>query len=198
MLNWNEHDAYYKTEEAKKVYGSMAGFESNFAVHAGNAAGGVNPAAAEEVKSLYERFVKAGNMHKVPPTITGIFMPTSYQSNLAKTQATFGSKYNTSSITTSESNDFVSCDNSDKSSASETNDFASCVSSPKTNYSFSTVDVALLLKSDVNDPSPTNGLPSCSFKENVTPPGNLCNKSGTADRIPCKNNFARTKKCFVC
>nr|GFD59617.1 hypothetical protein [Tanacetum cinerariifolium] len=47
MLNWNEHDAYYKTEEAKKVYGSMAGFESNFAVHAGNAAGGVNPAAAE-------------------------------------------------------------------------------------------------------------------------------------------------------
>nr|GEY14820.1 ribonuclease H-like domain-containing protein [Tanacetum cinerariifolium] len=28
-----------------------------------------------EVKSLYERFVKAGRMHEVPPPITGTFMP---------------------------------------------------------------------------------------------------------------------------
>nr|GFC75898.1 hypothetical protein [Tanacetum cinerariifolium] len=96
-----------------------------------------------------------------------------------------------------ESNDFVSCDNSDKSSASETYDFASCVLSPKTNDSFPTVDVKLLPKSDVKDPSLTNGLPSCFVKENVKPPKNLCNKSGTADRILCKNNFAHTKKCFV-
>nr|GEW05329.1 DNA-directed DNA polymerase [Tanacetum cinerariifolium] len=223
-----------KTEEAEQVYGLMAGFELDFAVHVGNATGGINPAAAEfammgispkakiekqeweikfveslasvfdlepenrEVKSLYERFVKAGNMHEVPPTFTGTFMPTSYQSDLAETQATFGSKSHTSSITTFESNDFVSCDNSDKSSASETNDFASRVSRPKTNDSFPTVDVKLLPKSDVNDPSLTNDLPSCSFKENVKPPRNLCNKSETAERIPCKNNFARTKKCFVC
>nr|GEV30210.1 putative ribonuclease H-like domain-containing protein [Tanacetum cinerariifolium] len=126
-----------------------------------------------EVKSLYERFVK-------------------------ETQATFGSKSNTSSIPTSESNDFVSCDNCDKSSTSETYDFASCVSGPKTNDSFSTVDVKLLPKSDVKDLSLTNDIPSCSFKENVKPPRNLCNKSGIADRIPCKNTFVRTKKCFVC
>nr|GFA99743.1 hypothetical protein [Tanacetum cinerariifolium] len=256
MLNWNEHDAKNKTEEAEQVYGLMAGFELDFAVHAGNAAGGVNPAAAEfammgispkaqtcpfgfktlelqkdwyhqtqlaleekeweikfveslasvfdpelenrEVKSLYERFVKAGKMHEVPPPITGTFMPTSYQSDLAETQATFGSKSNTLSITTSNSNDFVSCDNSDKSSASETYDFASCVLSPKTNDYFSTVDVKFLPKSNVKDTSLTNGLPSCSFKKNVKPLRNLCNKSGTAERIPCKNNFARTKKCFVC
>nr|GFA23252.1 putative ribonuclease H-like domain-containing protein [Tanacetum cinerariifolium] len=54
-------------------------------------------------------------------------MPTSYKSDLEETQVTFGSKFNTSSINTSESNDFVSCDNSDKSSKSETHDFASCV-----------------------------------------------------------------------
>nr|GEX61982.1 ribonuclease H-like domain-containing protein [Tanacetum cinerariifolium] len=182
-----------------------------FVVYAGNAAGGVNPTAAEfammgispkeyigsdevcdlftpsvfdpepenrEVKSLYERFVKAGKMHKVPPPITGTFMPTSYQSDLAETQATFGSKSYTSSITMTLHPVFQ-------------------VPSPKTNDSFSTVDVKLLTKPDVNDLSPTNGLPSCSFKENVTPPRNLCNKSGIADRIPCKNNFARTKKCFV-
>nr|GEX27200.1 retrovirus-related Pol polyprotein from transposon TNT 1-94 [Tanacetum cinerariifolium] len=48
----------------------------------------------------------------------------------------------------------------DKSSASETYDFASCVSSPKTNDSFSTVDVKILPKSDVKDPSLTNGFPT--------------------------------------
>nr|GFA86403.1 ribonuclease H-like domain-containing protein [Tanacetum cinerariifolium] len=151
-----------------------------------------------EVKSLYERFVKAGNMHEVPPLITGTFMPTSYQSDLAETQETFGSKFNTSSIPTSESNDFVSCDNSDKSSTSETYDFASCVSSPKANDSFFTVDVKILPKSDVKDPSPTNDFSGCSFKENVKSTRNLCNKSGIADRIHCKNNFVRSKKCFVC
>nr|GEV01008.1 hypothetical protein [Tanacetum cinerariifolium] len=151
-----------------------------------------------EVKSIYEWFVKAGRMHEVPPHITGTFMPTLYKSDLEGTHATFGSKFNTSSINTSDSNDFVFCDNSDKSSALETYDFASCVSSPKTNDSFFTVDVKILPKSDVKDPSPTNGFPSCSFKENVKPPRNLCNKSWKADRIHCKNNFVCTKKCFVC
>nr|GEV95589.1 ribonuclease H-like domain-containing protein [Tanacetum cinerariifolium] len=222
----NEHDVENKIEEAEEVYGLMVGFESDFAVHAGNVAGGVNPAAVEfgmmgispteikfveslasvfdlelenrKVKSLYERFVKAGKMHEIPPPITGTFMPTSYQSDLAETQVTFGSKSNTSSFTTFDSNDFVSCDNSDKSSASEASEFSSCVSSLKTNDSFSTIDVKFLPKSDVKDTRLTNGLPSCSFKENVKPPRTLCNKSKTAERIPCKNNLARTKKCFVC
>nr|GEW86105.1 uncharacterized mitochondrial protein AtMg00810-like [Tanacetum cinerariifolium] len=151
-----------------------------------------------EVKSLYERFVKASEMHEVPPSITGTFMPTSYKSVLEETQITFGSKSTTSSINTFESNDFVSCDNNDKSSESETCDLASCVSSPKTTDSFSTVDVKILPKSDVKDPSPTNDFPSCSVKENVKPPRNLCNKSRIADRNHCKNNFVRTKTCFVC
>nr|GEY77671.1 ribonuclease H-like domain, reverse transcriptase, RNA-dependent DNA polymerase [Tanacetum cinerariifolium] len=153
---------------------------------------------SREVKSLYERFVKAGEMREVPPPIIGTFMPTSYKSDLEETHETFSSKSNTSSINTSESNDFVSCDNSDKSSESETSDFASCVSRPKTNDSSSTIDVKILPKSNVKDPSPTNGIPSCSFNENVKPPRNLCNKSGIADRIHCKNNFVRTKTCFVC
>nr|GEY01203.1 ribonuclease H-like domain-containing protein [Tanacetum cinerariifolium] len=152
----------------------------------------------KEVKSLYKRFVKAGEMHEVPIPITGTFMPTSYKFDLEETQVTFGSKSNTSSINTSESNAFVSCDNSDKSLESATYDFASCVSSLKTNDSFHTVNVKILPKSDVKDPSPTNGFPSCSFKENVKPPRHLCNKSGIADRIPCKNNFVHTKTCFVC
>nr|GEU81728.1 xylulose kinase-1 [Tanacetum cinerariifolium] len=136
-----------KTEEGEQVYGLMARFKSDFADHAGNAAGSVSDAAAEfammgisskwkvklveslarfdkwkessknlvklinssmstrtklslgfkecigsdevfdlstpsvfdpepktrEVKSLYERFVKAGEMHEVPPSIIGTF-----------------------------------------------------------------------------------------------------------------------------
>nr|GFB96969.1 ribonuclease H-like domain, reverse transcriptase, RNA-dependent DNA polymerase [Tanacetum cinerariifolium] len=65
-----------------------------------------------EVKSLYERFVKAGDTHEVQPSITGTFMPTSFNSVLEETRVTFGSKSPTS-INTSDSNDFVSCDNSD-------------------------------------------------------------------------------------
>nr|GFC45535.1 hypothetical protein [Tanacetum cinerariifolium] len=57
MLNWNEHDTENKTEEAEQVYGLMAGFESDFAVPAGNAAGGVNLAAVE--------FSMMGNSPKV-------------------------------------------------------------------------------------------------------------------------------------
>nr|GEY76547.1 ribonuclease H-like domain-containing protein [Tanacetum cinerariifolium] len=108
-----------------------------------------------EVKSLYERFVKPGDTHEVPPSITGTFMPTSSHYVLEETQVTFGSKSPTS-INTFDYNDFVSCDNSDKSSESETHDFASCVSSPMPADSFSTVDVQILPKSDVKDPSPTN------------------------------------------
>nr|GEW03895.1 xylulose kinase-1 [Tanacetum cinerariifolium] len=57
MLNWNEHDAENKTEEAEQVYGLMVGFESDFVVPTGNAAGGVNPA---DVK-----FAMMGNSPKV-------------------------------------------------------------------------------------------------------------------------------------
>nr|GEY92609.1 xylulose kinase-1 [Tanacetum cinerariifolium] len=150
-----------------------------------------------EVKSLYEWFVKAGDMHEVPPTITGTFMLTSSKSVLEETQVTFGSKSPTS-ITTSEANDFVSCDNNDKSSVSKTHDFASCVSSPLPADSFSPVDVKILPKFDVQAPSPTNGVSSCSIQENVNPPSDFCNKPRIAGRNNCNNTFVRTKTCFVC
>nr|GEY59245.1 hypothetical protein [Tanacetum cinerariifolium] len=148
---------------------------------------------AREVKSLYERFIKAGDMHEVPPTITGTFIPTSSNSVLEETQVTFGSKSPTS-ITTSEANDFVSYDNSDKSSESKTHDFSSCVSSPLPTNSFSHVDVKILPKSDVQDPSPTNGVSSCSIKENVNPSSDFCNKPRIAASIPAgsRNSSAFT------
>nr|GEY98692.1 retrovirus-related Pol polyprotein from transposon TNT 1-94 [Tanacetum cinerariifolium] len=42
----------------------------------------------------------------------------------------------------------------------------------------------ILTKFDVKDPSPTNGVSSCSIKENVKPPSDLCNKHRIADNFP--------------
>ncbi|GJV75814.1 putative ribonuclease H-like domain-containing protein [Tanacetum coccineum] len=103
----------------------------------------------QEVNPLYSRFVKAGEMHAVPPSITGTYMPTPYKSDIEETQVSYGSKSdNKTSEPLSESNDFVSCDNSDKSSDSET--YASCDSSLKTQTKDfpPTVDIKTLPESD--------------------------------------------------
>ncbi|GJY36751.1 putative ribonuclease H-like domain-containing protein, partial [Tanacetum coccineum] len=153
----------------------------------------------KEVKPLYSTFVKAGEMHAVPPPITGTYMPSPYQSDIEETQVSYGSKSdNNISDTISESNDFVSCDNSDKSSDSETH--ASCDSSLKTQTKDipPAVDIQTLPESDVEDPNSTTGSPSFSCSENVKSPRIICNKSGMNNRNVCKNNSVRVKKCFVC
>ncbi|GKB10332.1 ribonuclease H-like domain-containing protein, partial [Tanacetum coccineum] len=153
----------------------------------------------KEVKPLYSTFVKAGEMHAVPPPITGTYMPSPYKSNIEETQVSYGSKSdNKTSETLSESNDFVSCDNSDKSSDSET--YASCDSSLKTKTKDfpPAVDITTLPESDVEDPNSTTGSPSFSCLENVKSPRIFCNKSGMNNRNVCKNNSVRVKKCFVC
>nr|GEV58753.1 ribonuclease H-like domain-containing protein [Tanacetum cinerariifolium] len=186
-----------ETEEDEQVYGLMAGFESDFVDHAGIAVGRVKPAAAEfammgiSPKDWYHKTqlaleekvrILSANLENTTNTLK--YSETLYdQANIEKKEWEVK---------------FVESLASNKSSASETYDFASCVSSPKTNDSFSTVDVKILPKSDVKDPCPTNGFLSCSFKESVKPPRNLCNKSGKADKIHCKNNFVRTMKFFVC
>ncbi|GJU34490.1 hypothetical protein Tco_1182844 [Tanacetum coccineum] len=158
-------------------------------------------------KPLYDRFVKAVGMHVVPPPITGTFMPPSNNPDLDDTQVTYGSKSNNYFETNSVSNDFVSCDNSDKSSDSETTGFASCVSSVKSSSSkineplaSAPSSVAFQPMSETADqqPSSTNDDSSFSFKENVKPPRNLCNKSGINSRSLCKRKSFGSKTCFVC
>ncbi|GJX41821.1 hypothetical protein Tco_0256811, partial [Tanacetum coccineum] len=158
-------------------------------------------------KPLYDRFVKAVRMHVVPPPITGTFMPPSNKPDLDDTQVTYGSKSNNYFETNSVSNDFVSCDNSDKSSDSETTGFASCVSSVKSSSSKtneplasapSSVDFKTVSETADQQPSSTNDDSSFSFKENVKPPRNLCNKSGINSRSLCKRKSFGSKTCFVC
>ncbi|GJT80031.1 putative ribonuclease H-like domain-containing protein [Tanacetum coccineum] len=125
-----------------------------------------------EGKPLYDRFVKAVGMHVVPSPITGTFMPPSNKPDLDDTQVTYGSKSNNYFETNSVSNDFVSCDNSDKSSDSETTGFASCVSSVKSSSSkanehlasaFSSVDFKTVSKTADQKPSSTIDDPYYDF-----------------------------------
>ncbi|GJV84719.1 hypothetical protein Tco_1524617, partial [Tanacetum coccineum] len=152
-------------------------------------------------------FVKAVGMHVVPSPITRTFMPPSNKPDLDDTQVTYGSKSNNYFETNSVSNDFVSCDNSDKSSNSETIGFASYVSSVKSSSSktnehlasaSSSVDFKTVSKTADQKPSSTIDDPSFSFKENVKTPRNICNKSGINNRSHCKNNSFGSKTCFVC
>nr|GEX16524.1 ribonuclease H-like domain-containing protein [Tanacetum cinerariifolium] len=192
MLNWNEHEAENKTEEGEQVYGLMVGFESDFADHASNAAGSVYNVAAEfammgiSPKEWEVKYVESLARFDKWKESSKNLAKFKYSSMSTRTKLGLGFKeyirsdevcdISTPSVFDPklENRKVKSLYESDKSSASETYDFASCVSSPKTNDSFSTVD------------------------ENVKPPRNLCNKSGKADRIHCKNNFVRTKKCFAC
>ncbi|GKD91843.1 putative ribonuclease H-like domain-containing protein, partial [Tanacetum coccineum] len=160
-----------------------------------------------EGKPLYDRFDKAVGMHIVPPPITGTFMPPSNRPDLDDTQFTYGTKSNNSFETNSVSNDFISCDNSDKSSDLETTSFASCVlsiksSSSKTNEPLasapSSVDFKTVSETPDHQLSSTNDDSSFSFKENVKFPRNLCNKSGINSRSLCKRKSFSSKTCFVC
>ncbi|GJS48282.1 putative ribonuclease H-like domain-containing protein [Tanacetum coccineum] len=94
----------------------------------------------KEVNPLYSWFVKAGEMHAVPPSITGTYMPSPYKSDIEKTQT---------------QRHYASCDSSLK---TKTKDFPPAV------------DIQTLPESDVEDPNSTTGSPSFSCSENVKSP----------------------------
>ncbi|GJU01439.1 putative ribonuclease H-like domain-containing protein [Tanacetum coccineum] len=87
--------------------------------------------SSEEVEGrpLFHKFTKADGMKAVPPPLSGNYIPLSDTTNLDETQMTYGKKSTCSIDSISVSNDFVSCDNSDKSSEIKSNDYAFCVSS---------------------------------------------------------------------
>ncbi|GJR78482.1 putative ribonuclease H-like domain-containing protein [Tanacetum coccineum] len=164
--------------------------------------------SSQDLETLLDqmRFVKAVGMHAVPPPLTGTFMPPSNRPDLDDTQFTYGSKFNNHLENNSVSNDFVSCDDSDKSSDLETTGFASCVSSVKSSSSKSneplvsapsSVDFKTVSETPAHQPSSTNDDSSFSFKENVKCPRNLCNKSGIKSRSLCKRKSFGSKTCFV-
>ncbi|GJV12279.1 ribonuclease H-like domain-containing protein [Tanacetum coccineum] len=84
-----------------------------------------------EGRPLFHKFTKADGMKAVPPPLSGNYIPLSDTTDLDETQMTYGKNSTCSIDSISVSNDFISCDNSDKSSEIKSNDYALCVSSVK-------------------------------------------------------------------
>ncbi|GJT83502.1 putative ribonuclease H-like domain-containing protein [Tanacetum coccineum] len=139
--------------------------------------------------------------------------------DLDETQMTYGKKSTCSIDSISVSNDFVSCDNSDKSSEIKSNDYAFCVSSVKSsepmtanfssNASTSSVSThaseANLESSEgttIQEPIIVQELPSFSctdkdVKNSRTP----CDKNSYFNKKAShfrKNSSSASKSCFVC
>nr|GEU29116.1 hypothetical protein [Tanacetum cinerariifolium] len=92
---------------------------------------------SEDVKGrpLFHRFAKSDSMKAVPLPLSGDYTSLSDHNDLDESQMSYGTNSSTSSDSKSMSNDFVSCDDSDKSSEVNTNDFTSSDSSVKSSDS---------------------------------------------------------------
>nr|GEU62387.1 ribonuclease H-like domain-containing protein [Tanacetum cinerariifolium] len=112
-----------------------------------------------EGRPLFNRFAKADSMKVVPLPLSRDYTSLSDHINLDESQMSYGTKSLTYSDSKSVSNDFVSCDESDKSLEVNTNNFASSDSSvkssePKPNDSSScasTSSVSTSKNEDVNE-----------------------------------------------
>ncbi|GJW94307.1 hypothetical protein Tco_0173979 [Tanacetum coccineum] len=88
-------------------------------------------------KPLYSWFTKEGDMHGVPPPMTGNYMPTPIHVEIDESQFSYGQKQINISETSSEN--VETCEsNGDESNESENNNFDSCES----NFSVSTLESA--------------------------------------------------------
>ncbi|GJV47781.1 hypothetical protein Tco_1437993, partial [Tanacetum coccineum] len=152
---------------------------------------------------------------------SGDYTPLSDHIDLDESQMSYGTKSSTSGDSNSVSNDFVSCDNSDKSSEVNTNDFASSNSSvkssePKSNDSTSCASTSSVSTSEseaeiesnvgtpILEPIIVQDLPSFSCNssdKNENTSRTSCNKNGYFNKKAShfrKNNSSTSKSCFVC
>nr|GEU56399.1 xylulose kinase-1 [Tanacetum cinerariifolium] len=84
-----------------------------------------------EGRPIFHRFAKTDSMKDVPPPLSEDYTSLSDNIDLDESQMSYGTKSSTSCDSKLVSNDFVSCDDSDKSLEVNTNDFASSDSSVK-------------------------------------------------------------------
>nr|GEX32550.1 ribonuclease H-like domain-containing protein [Tanacetum cinerariifolium] len=172
-------------------------------------------------RPLFYRFAKADSMKDVPSPLSGDYTSLSDHIDLDESQMSYGTKSSTSSDSKSVSNDFVSCDNSDKSSKVNTNDFASSDSSvkssePKPNDSTSCASTSSVSTSKneaeiesnvgtpIQEPIIVQDLPSfsCNISDkNENTSRTSCNKNGYFNKKVGhfrKHASSVSKLCFVC
>ncbi|GJS93500.1 putative ribonuclease H-like domain-containing protein [Tanacetum coccineum] len=147
---------------------------------------------SEEVEGrpLFSRFAKTDSMKAVPPPLSGDYTPLSDHIDLDESQMFYGTNSSTSSDSNSMSNDFVSCDNSDKSSEVNINDFASSDSSVKSSEPKSKDSTSCASTSSVSTSESEAEIESLYWDT-------YSKKLLLASHFR-KNNSSASKSCFVC
>ncbi|GJS56083.1 hypothetical protein Tco_0629445, partial [Tanacetum coccineum] len=178
---------------------------------------------SEEVEGrpFFNRFAKADSIKVVHPPLSGDYTPLLDHIDLDESQMSYGTKSSTSGDSNSVSNDFVSCDNSDKSSEVNTNDFASsdssvkssehksndstsCASTSSVSTSESEAEIESNVGTPIQEPIIVQDLPSFSCNssdKNENTSRTSCNKNGYFNKKAGhfrKNASSVSKLCFVC
>ncbi|GJT52252.1 ribonuclease H-like domain-containing protein [Tanacetum coccineum] len=160
---------------------------------------------SEEVEGIphFNRFAKTDSMKVVPLPLIRDYTPLSDHTDLEESQMYYGTKSSISGDSNSVSNDFVSCDNSDKSTEVNSNNFASSdlnVKSlePMSNDSISRESTSSVSTSEseaeiesnvgtpIQEPIIVQDLPSFSC--------NSSDKNGNTSRTYCNKNGSFNKK----
>nr|GEX09185.1 putative ribonuclease H-like domain-containing protein [Tanacetum cinerariifolium] len=132
-----------------------------------------------EGRPIFHRFAKADSMKAVPPPLSGDYTSLSDHIDLDESHMSYGTKPSTSSDSKSVSNDFVSCDDSDKSLEVNANDFSSSDSCVKS-----------------SEPKPNNST-SCALTSSVSTSESEAEIESNAGHFR-KNASSVSKLCFVC
>nr|GFA35941.1 ribonuclease H-like domain-containing protein [Tanacetum cinerariifolium] len=207
LVDWTDHDGESDGVIVSKEFGMIDGCDTEDAI--------------EEGIPLFNKFFKADSMKVMPPPLFEDYTSLSDHIDLGESQMSYSIKSSTSRDFKSVSNDFVSCDDSDKSSEVNTNDFASSDSSvkslePKPNdstscastSSVSTYENEAKIESNVGtpiqEPIIVYDLPSFSYNssdKNENTSRTSCNKNGYFNKKAGhfrKNASSVSKLCFVC
>nr|GEW65323.1 ribonuclease H-like domain-containing protein [Tanacetum cinerariifolium] len=156
-----------------------------------------------EGRPTFHRFTKTDSIKVVPPPLTGDYTSLSDHSDLDESQMSYGTNSLTSNDPKSVTNDFVSCDDSDKSSEVKTSDFASSDSSGKSSEHKPTDSTSCTSTSSVS-----TSVNESEFESNArTPikepiivqdlPSFICNSSDKIEhssRTTCNKNGSFNKR----
>nr|GEU34155.1 ribonuclease H-like domain-containing protein [Tanacetum cinerariifolium] len=174
-----------------------------------------------EGRPIFHRFAKTDSMKVVPPPLSGDYTSLSDHIDLDESKMSYGIKFSTSCASKSMSNDFVSCDDSDKSSEVNTNDFAfsdssikssehkptdstSCASTSSISTSVNEAEIESNVGTPIKEPIIVQDLSSftCnSSDKNEHTTRTSCNKNGYFNKKAGhfrKYASSVSKLCFVC
>nr|GEW39351.1 putative ribonuclease H-like domain-containing protein [Tanacetum cinerariifolium] len=174
-----------------------------------------------EGRPIFHRFAITDSMKVVPLPLSEDYTSLSDHSDLNESQISYGTKSSTSCDSKYVSNDFISCDDSDKSSEVNTNDFASsdlsvkslkhqpndstsCASTSSVSTSKNEAEIESHIGIPIKEPSIVQDLPSftCNNSDkNEHTSKTFCNKNGSFNKKAShfrKHASSVSKLCFVC